>query len=97
MYLTVMFVLSCFSKSFDIDMCPLPFTLEKMYSFISDRFTDPSAYVQEQALQWLQVRNHSENKWKKNSKIFITKIFFVCCAISLLLFVKLLALISHFR
>lgn len=46
-----------YSKSFDIDMCPLPFTLEKMYSFISDRFTDPSAYVQEQALQWLQVRS----------------------------------------
>ena len=44
-----------FSKSFDIDMCPLPFTLEKMYCFISERFTDPSAYVQEQALQWLQV------------------------------------------
>ena len=44
-----------FSKSFDIDMCPLPFTLEKMCCFISARFTDPSAYVQEQALQWLQV------------------------------------------
>ncbi|XP_071164350.1 protein unc-79 homolog isoform X1 [Mytilus edulis] len=43
------------SKSFDIDMCPLPFTLEKMYCFISERFTDPSAYVQEQALQWLQI------------------------------------------
>lgn len=51
-YIQIMFI---FSKSFDIDMCPLPFTLEKMYCFISERFTDPSAYVQEQALQWLQV------------------------------------------
>jgi hypothetical protein len=33
-----------FSKSFDIDMCPLPFTLEKMYCFISERFTDPTKY-----------------------------------------------------
>jgi hypothetical protein len=36
-------------------MCPLPFTLEKMYNFVSDRFDDPGACVQEQALQWLQV------------------------------------------
>ena len=47
----------CFncSKAFDIDMCPLPFTLDKMYNFVSDRFDDDSALVQEQALQWLQV------------------------------------------
>ena len=36
-------------------MCPLPFTLDRMYNFVSDRFDDPSAYVQEQSLQWLQV------------------------------------------
>ncbi|KAK6182809.1 hypothetical protein SNE40_010404 [Patella caerulea] len=43
------------SKAFDIDMCPLPFTLEKMYHFITERFADSSASVQEQALQWLQI------------------------------------------
>ncbi|KAH9514229.1 Protein unc-79 [Bulinus truncatus] len=43
------------SKAFDIDMCPLPFTLVKMYNFISDRFNDASAAVMEQALQWLQI------------------------------------------
>ncbi|ESO85360.1 hypothetical protein LOTGIDRAFT_154853 [Lottia gigantea] len=42
-------------KAFDIDMCPLPFTLEKMYHFITERFADSSASVQEQALQWLQI------------------------------------------
>ncbi|XP_064602074.1 protein unc-79 homolog isoform X2 [Liolophura sinensis] len=46
-------VLLC--KAFDIDMCPLPFTLEKMYHFASERFVDQGAYVQEQALQWLQI------------------------------------------
>ncbi|XP_052267084.1 protein unc-79 homolog [Dreissena polymorpha] len=43
------------SKAFDIDMCPLPFMLDKMYHFAEVRFSDPSAYVQEQALQWLQI------------------------------------------
>ncbi|BFZ12415.1 hypothetical protein BsWGS_15454 [Bradybaena similaris] len=43
------------SKAFDIDMCPLPFTLNKMYNFVSDRFDDTSALVMEQALQWLQI------------------------------------------
>ncbi|XP_052767692.1 protein unc-79 homolog [Mya arenaria] len=43
------------SKAFDIDMCSLPFMLDKMYHFVEVRFADPSAYVQEQALQWLQI------------------------------------------
>ncbi|XP_059155568.1 protein unc-79 homolog isoform X3 [Physella acuta] len=43
------------SKAFDIDMCPLPFTLIKMYNFVSERFDDTSASVMEQALQWLQI------------------------------------------
>lgn len=43
------------SKAFDIDMCPLPFMLDKMYHFVEMRFADTSAYVQEQALQWLQI------------------------------------------
>ncbi|XP_046579791.1 LOW QUALITY PROTEIN: protein unc-79 homolog [Haliotis rubra] len=43
------------SKAFDIDMCPLPFSLDKMYHFVTDRFSDSSASVQEQALQWLQI------------------------------------------
>lgn len=49
------------SKAFDIDMCPLPFTLEKMYNFVSNRFEDPSASVQEQVLQWLQVWSNSQS------------------------------------
>lgn len=44
-----------FSKAFDLDMCPLPFMLDKIYHFVEVRFGDASAYVQEQALQWLQV------------------------------------------
>ncbi|XP_062580313.1 protein unc-79 homolog [Saccostrea cucullata] len=45
------------NKSFDMDLCPLPFGTDsdKMYHFISERFDDSSAYVQEQALQWLQI------------------------------------------
>ncbi|XP_056021737.1 protein unc-79 homolog isoform X2 [Ostrea edulis] len=45
------------NKSFDMDLCPLPFGTDsdKMYHFISERFDDNSAYVQEQALQWLQI------------------------------------------
>lgn len=45
------------SKAFDIDMGPLPFMLDKMYHFVEVRFADASAYVQEQALQWLQVQS----------------------------------------
>jgi len=41
-------------------MCPLPFMLDKMYNFVEVRFSDASAYVQEQALQWLQVRFHHD-------------------------------------
>nr|KAG5704260.1 hypothetical protein BaRGS_012548 [Batillaria attramentaria] len=49
------------SKAFDIDMCPLPFTLERMYNFVFDRFDDPSTCVQEQALQWLQATMQQES------------------------------------
>ncbi|XP_078262926.1 protein unc-79 homolog isoform X3 [Rhinoraja longicauda] len=43
------------SKMFDIELCPLPFTLEEMFGFISCRFTGYPASVQEQALLWLHV------------------------------------------
>ncbi|KAM5274598.1 protein unc-79 homolog isoform 4-T4 [Ctenodactylus gundi] len=43
------------SKMFDIELCPLPFSLEEMFSFISCRFTGYPSSVQEQALLWLHV------------------------------------------
>ncbi|XP_038630854.1 protein unc-79 homolog isoform X2 [Scyliorhinus canicula] len=43
------------SKMFDIELCPLPFSLEEMFGFISCRFTGYPAAVQEQALLWLHV------------------------------------------
>lgn len=60
------------SKSFDMDLCPLPFGTDsdKMYHFISERFDDNSAYVQEQALQWLQVCNLSINQPFNATKVF---------------------------
>ncbi|ELU08396.1 hypothetical protein CAPTEDRAFT_227700 [Capitella teleta] len=46
-------VLLC--KLFDNDMSPLPFSVEKMYHFITERFDDTEAIVQEQNLSWLQI------------------------------------------
>lgn len=54
-----------FSKAFDLDMCPLPFMLDKIYHFVEVRFGDASAYVQEQALQWLQVRGFNGNMYHR--------------------------------
>lgn len=39
----------------DKDMSPLGFDTTKMYNFISQRFINVSAMVQEQALKWLQT------------------------------------------
>ncbi|MEE6494417.1 hypothetical protein FKM82_017128 [Ascaphus truei] len=41
------------SKMFDIELCPLPFSMEEMFGFISCRFTGYPSSVQEQALLWL--------------------------------------------
>lgn len=49
------FVLYFFSKMFDTELCPLPFSLEEMFGFISCRFTGYPSSVQEQALLWLHV------------------------------------------
>ncbi|KAL2095492.1 hypothetical protein ACEWY4_010211 [Coilia grayii] len=43
------------SKMFDTELCPLPFSMEEMFSFISCRFSGYAASVQEQALLWLHV------------------------------------------
>ncbi|XP_043930510.1 protein unc-79 homolog [Protopterus annectens] len=43
------------SKMFDIELCPLPFSMEEMFGFTSCRFTGYPASVQEQALLWLHV------------------------------------------
>uniref|UniRef100_A0A8C3XNV8 Unc-79 homolog, NALCN channel complex subunit n=1 Tax=Chelydra serpentina TaxID=8475 RepID=A0A8C3XNV8_CHESE len=43
------------SKMFDIELCPLPFSMEEMFGFISCRFTGYPSSVQEQALLWLHV------------------------------------------
>lgn len=44
-----------FSKVFDVDMCPLSFDKELVFHFISEKFENTSASVQEQALLWLQI------------------------------------------
>ncbi|XP_028292965.1 protein unc-79 homolog isoform X5 [Gouania willdenowi] len=43
------------SKMFDIELCPLPFSMEEMFGFISCRFSGYPASVQVQALLWLHV------------------------------------------
>jgi hypothetical protein len=44
------------SKILDPDMSPLGFDAKKLYYFVAARFKKTSARVQEQALNWLQVR-----------------------------------------
>jgi hypothetical protein len=46
----------CYSKILDPDMSPLGFDAKKLYHFVAVRFKKTSAKVQEQALNWLQVR-----------------------------------------
>lgn len=48
------------SKMFDIELCPLPFSMEEMFGFISCRFSGYPASVQEQALLWLHVSSHTQ-------------------------------------
>ena len=38
-------------------MCSLPFPVDKMYHFVLERFEGTTAAVQDQNLQWLQVKN----------------------------------------
>ncbi len=52
---TQIFKKDLYSKSFDTEMCPLPFPVEKMYHFVLERFDGTTAAVQDQNLQWLQV------------------------------------------
>lgn len=42
-------------QTFDIEMSPLPFLLDKMYHFIDERFEAVDPQIQEQGLQWLQI------------------------------------------
>lgn len=51
---------SVHSKMFDIELCPLPFSMEEMFGFISCRFSGYPASVQEQALLWLHVSMHTQ-------------------------------------
>ncbi|CAB1330949.1 unnamed protein product, partial [Coregonus sp. 'balchen'] len=46
---------SVLPAAFDIELCPLPFSMEEMFGFISCRFSGYPASVQEQALLWLHV------------------------------------------
>lgn len=43
------------SKMLDTDISPLGFDANKMYHFVAEKFEQPSAQVQDQALHWLQV------------------------------------------
>lgn len=54
--LTVVALQYC-SKILDPDMSPLGFDAKKLYRFVAIRFKKTSAKVQEQALNWLQVRS----------------------------------------
>lgn len=52
------------SKVLDPDLSPLGFEIKQMYSFLTQRFENTTARVQEQALLWLQVRGCvSLNEW----------------------------------
>ena len=44
------------NKLFDTQMCALPFNVNKMYHFLLERFMGTPADVQDQNIQWLQVR-----------------------------------------
>ncbi|XP_068237998.1 protein unc-79 homolog isoform X5 [Palaemon carinicauda] len=48
------------SKLLDADMSPLGFDANQMYKFISVRFVNTSASVQEQTLSWLQILSSLE-------------------------------------
>jgi len=56
--LSCLFWYLCFSKTFDIDMSPLPFNSEKVYHFFMERFENTGTSVQEQNLAWLQVNKN---------------------------------------
>lgn len=43
------------SKILDSDISPLGFDPNKMYCFVANKFNQPSAHVQDQALRWLQA------------------------------------------
>lgn len=50
------------SKILDTEMSPLGFNAKKMYHFVEYRFQKTTAKIQQQALQWLQVRLHIISK-----------------------------------
>lgn len=49
------------SKVLDPDLSPLGFVPKQMYQFISVRFENSTAPIQEQALYWLQVFLYKNN------------------------------------
>lgn len=58
-----------YSKMFDIELCPLPFSMEEMFGFISCRFSGYPASVQEQALLWLHVNTHTHTQGLVSSSL----------------------------
>lgn len=60
-----------YSKMFDIELCPLPFSMEEMFGFISCRFSGYPASVQEQALLWLHVSART-NTHTHTTSLFLT-------------------------
>lgn len=52
---------------FDIELCPLPFSMEEMFGFISCRFSGYPASVQEQALLWLHVSAWTRTQTHKHT------------------------------
>lgn len=80
-YIKVLFsLLSPYSKMFDIELCPLPFSMEEMFGFISCRFSGYPASVQEQALLWLHVSTdtHAQSHTHSPVSCFHLHILWFC-------------------
>lgn len=69
------------SKMFDIELCPLPFSMEEMFGFISCRFSGYPASVQEQALLWLHVSARARTHKCRNTDSFSCVQLVSCCSI----------------
>lgn len=57
---------------FDIELCPLPFSMEEMFGFISCRFSGYPASVQEQALLWLHVSTYARTHTPHHTHVSVS-------------------------
>lgn len=59
---------------FDIELCPLPFSMEEMFGFISCRFSGYPASVQEQALLWLHVSTRTHRLVSTSNPVVLSTV-----------------------